>query len=107
MHRGACGQAVIDEDDNPSARVRGWAIATVEPFRRFNSCCSSATTDSIMDSGICNSRTMSLLSTRTPPALVGNPIRLASGAGDAYPDGQRSHTAVDCTDQLVSLKSAT
>ena len=40
--------------------------------------------------------------------LVGNPVRLASGgeSGDAHADGRRSHIAVDCPDQLVSLEGA-
>ena len=40
--------------------------------------------------------------------LVGNPIRLASATNWVMlmPDGRRSHTAVDCTDQLISLESA-
>ena len=38
--------------------------------------------------------------------LVGNPIRLASGANRVMlvPDGRRSHISVDRTDQLISLK---
>ena len=42
----------------------------------------------------------------SPPVLVGNPIRLSNGRNWATltPDGRRSHTAVDCTNQLISLR---
>ena len=42
------------------------------------------------------------------PVLVVNPIQLASGTNRVMlmPDGRRSHTAVDCTDQLIALERA-
>ena len=42
------------------------------------------------------------------PVVVGNPMQLASGTNRVMlmPDGRRSHTAVDWTDQLISLESA-
>jgi hypothetical protein len=40
------------------------------------------------------------------PFLVGNHIRLGSGTSRVMfmPDGRRSHAAVDCADQRISLK---